>query len=282
MKKRLPILNNEIYSKILFLINDKEVYASQIASALGKTQATTQRQLVILAEKNYLNFKQHPEKKKNIRLFSVNWEKIIEDFLNFLKDRKKRLIIESEKTWDDKIREILLYKGEGSINLLDNKDLINLYKNNSYLLILFKESFKQMIQYEEITLRDVFDKFVKLALRPLKNWSGLRLGEKIKVTKEQREKLDLKHLKGHLKKQATKFSKLTDEEIKLFNEYSQSCQQDKEILKKQDKELKNFDNLMEVCVKLSFDPIESKIDREVYPLLIKEILEKNQEILEKK
>jgi DNA-binding transcriptional ArsR family regulator len=277
MKKRVPVLNNEIYSKILFLINDGEIYASQISSALDKTQATTQRQLMVLEERGYVTLKEHPEKKKNIQLFSINWGKIIEEFFNFLKDRKRKLISEAKITWEDEKREILLHRGDGSIDLLDDKKLIINYENNPYLLILFKESFKQMTQYDKITLKEVFEKIIKWAPRPLEHWSGWRLGEATRnITKKQKEKSELKHLENHLKKEYTKFSKISEEEINLLNQISQKIHEDKEQLKNKDKDLKEFDNLMGVCFKLfSFDPIEEKIDREIYPHLIKKALENN-------
>ncbi|MBS3099303.1 hypothetical protein J4462_03765 [Candidatus Pacearchaeota archaeon] len=93
MRVRKPVIENEIYSRILFSIGINKVYASQLEDVVKKikSQATVQRQLTYLLEQKYLTIEDHPEKISNIKLFSINWEKILEEFYQFYLPTKKKI-----------------------------------------------------------------------------------------------------------------------------------------------------------------------------------------------
>ena len=97
-------------------------------------------------------------------------------------------------------------------------------------------------------------------------------------TNKQKEKSELKHLESHAQNKPMKFKKLTKKGLDILNQLSLQINLDKDKLKKADKELKDYDVLMEICFKLSLDPIDDKIN-EIKGVLIKKILEKNKKVL---
>lgn len=126
MKILIPVVENPVYSRLLFTINSREVYASQLTEEFKKSQGTIQKHLIYLAEQNYLIVKQHPEKKKNIKLFSINWKKIIEEFFNFhMKDGIQGSPNLTEDKWEDELEKLFIgNKRTVSYNLKDFQNKI--------------------------------------------------------------------------------------------------------------------------------------------------------------
>jgi DNA-binding transcriptional ArsR family regulator len=218
MKTLIPILENPIYSRILFAINGKEVYASELVKKLNKTQATIQRQLTILKEEKFICVKEHPKKKKNIQLFYINWEKIIDEFFKqlfkkisiryneimlYFKDipegdsySESEIKITIKKDYK-KLREYInlkdINKNEALINILKNLfetyDKIIVNSKKDYITI--NQTFNDLQIYlegdYEILSRDLDkDKLLGLKrfLHKLNKFFFLSLEEKIKDNKD--------------------------------------------------------------------------------------------------
>ncbi|MDP3027396.1 MAG: hypothetical protein Q8N63_06820 [Nanoarchaeota archaeon] len=45
---------------------------------------------------------------------------------------------------------------------MDEKELIDKYRKNNYLISLFKETFKKAISYEDISINELFDWIIKI------------------------------------------------------------------------------------------------------------------------
>lgn len=125
MKKRVPTLDNLVYSQIILKINAREVYASELANELKKSQATLQKQLAILTQEGYVITKPHPEKKKNIKLFSLNWNKLKKNLFDYVR------------------------------NLNPETQIKPSYYKNRYLELFLKELFITFKE-DKITLKEIF------------------------------------------------------------------------------------------------------------------------------
>ena len=66
-KKEIKVLESSEHSFLIYNINDKEMYASEIARKVGEQQGTTQRRLMKLKTAGFIGIKEHPEKRKNIK-----------------------------------------------------------------------------------------------------------------------------------------------------------------------------------------------------------------------
>jgi len=129
MKVLKPVIENPVYSELLFLINTRKLYASEIAKEVKKSQATTQRQLIHLIEEGYLKVENHPKKSKNIKLFSLNWERINKEF----------------------IRYMLSLSRNPQFKISDK------YSSNKYLSLYFKKITSYYKELKIKTLKELFD-----------------------------------------------------------------------------------------------------------------------------
>lgn len=276
----IKVIESKSLSQIIFLIADGKNYAQKISELKGIEPSPAVRQLTKLYKMQFLN-KPKEEPLLNKRIYSIKWEKIIKEFLEFLKMKKIEITSEAKKVWSPESQRVYFYNNT-SIDLLDESSFIKNYTKNQYLVLLMNETFKIISGFPDKTIRDVFEKIIKIHPSPLEYWSGWRLGEEArKLTKEEGKKNEeefLEHVKSHDKKESMKFSRTSDEKISLLNQLSEQISNDKDKLKKADKELLDYDILMEICSKLSLEPIEDKIE-ELYPHLIKKILDNNNAIL---
>src|SRR3990167_8128228 len=97
-KQRLPITENEIYSNLIFQIVSGNNYAQKIFRATNKPTSIIVRQLDILRKEGFVS-SEHKEDKtlfpmQRLTLYSINWNKILDEFILFLKERKKEFIDE--------------------------------------------------------------------------------------------------------------------------------------------------------------------------------------------
>lgn len=235
MKKRVPILNNEIFSKILFIINKREIYASQIASELNKTQATTQRQLTFLVKENYLIIKEHPEKKKNIKLFSIDWQKIVEEFLKEVKNARDETLKQLSEKSKESLKKELQYKQGKDFNIiyeLDKKEFVNNLKNNKYLLLYLQNFFSKLGEMNSnYTLSQAFSFIILVGnFNFIKTFQGVRLnlGYVLEMTREF--KFDFEFNKKNKQQKKENFQRNIQEETKRINKRIEEVKKDKELI----------------------------------------------------
>src|SRR4030042_5895830 len=83
-RKAIPIIESLPYSSIIFLIASGTNYPEAISKARKTNSSSTVKQLEALKNAKYLN---EPKKEKllNKTVYSVNWKKIIEEFVKYLR-----------------------------------------------------------------------------------------------------------------------------------------------------------------------------------------------------
>ncbi|MFH1585790.1 MAG: hypothetical protein ABIB79_03420 [archaeon] len=182
MKIKVPVIKNEIYSKILFSINTRKVYASELASELHKSQATIQKHLTYLVgkeeekktkKKGYLVVIDHPKKEKNIKLFFVNFSRIIYEFhMYHVSQDREGGYAESFSNWYE------------TLNTSKRRKLMNLNQNmkfNKFFMVLFSEINKKNI---DITLEDLFISIPSIFIRQMKSTDQNKLQNLLKKDPE--------------------------------------------------------------------------------------------------
>lgn len=154
-RKHIVIINSAPFSQILFLIANQKNYA-QIISLERKTDpSSTFKQLENLKK---LGFLLEPKKVPLLykTVYEINWEKIIEEFFINLNKRRQQLQNKSQKDLQYP-KELIVTFG-----LLDEKELIDKYRKNNYLISLFRETFKRGTSYEDLSINELFDWIIKI------------------------------------------------------------------------------------------------------------------------
>ena len=139
----INVIESQPFSEIIYLVAAGKNYGKVIADIRNKNPSPTIKQLRILMKRNYLFLEK--VKLLNKRYYYVNWDKIIDEFLNLLTAQKNKIIQESEALhgagW---LKEHLSEDSFSNLQLLDNKDFIHKIKNNSYLRNFFEVSFQEL------------------------------------------------------------------------------------------------------------------------------------------
>ena len=100
------------------------------------------------------------EQKNYKKVYSLNYKKIIEEFINFLKNKKQAIFLEAKSINKNEewIKEKVLPYDFSTYNLLEDKLFLENIKNNSYLQEYFKEVFKKLGELNfNLTLEDFFN-----------------------------------------------------------------------------------------------------------------------------
>lgn len=167
-RKPISILNSETYAQVIFLISRGVNYNQEISNILKTKPPTTLEKLNILEKNKFL--KTERIKQLNKKIYSINWVKIIDDFLKFLKTQKQNILSEVEKV-HGKEKSLEWFEQQlrpydySTYDLLDNKEFIENTKNNEYLKIYFREAFKEVGRQKlNIALIDFFRFLVMRAL----------------------------------------------------------------------------------------------------------------------
>lgn len=148
---RISIIENQIYSNLIFQVAFGNNYAQKIFEIFGKKKSASviSRQLDYLEKKeNYLTSEVKEDKKvfpmQKVRIYSVNWKRIIEEFIKEVKKQKESITKENERL-NANLNEVF-----GSritlLEYLDNKDFIKSISNNTYLEHYLKIYFKKIAQ----------------------------------------------------------------------------------------------------------------------------------------
>jgi DNA-binding Lrp family transcriptional regulator len=184
---RKEIINNRIYSGILFELVYKPLTCSEIARTLGKTQGIVNRQLEILEDKKYITRSEQKYKHNKI-FYSVNWPKIYNDFFNqiikFCKDNE--VFLKSlPKGQASEIVSDEFYKSLKAIK--DNKDKIT--KNP-----LVKESIRTTFNKKVFpTIQEAFSSLIRQISR-----LGVFVDIGYNVNQEPKENKELIYLGFHI------------------------------------------------------------------------------------
>jgi len=160
---RRPVLENPVYSNLLFKISVREVSASDVKflKEVKKSRIVLVKQLKFLEKKGFLKSKPHPSRLKNIRLYFINWSKIIEEFLKFL-NKKLDLVLQEAKKLKVDLQKIFKKRtGEDLKDILcltKNTKSINALIKNLYLINIFKNLFSELGKLKgNYTIKDIFE-----------------------------------------------------------------------------------------------------------------------------
>jgi len=83
-----PVIDNNLYSSLLFSVSNGNNYPKKIAESLNRDFGNVSRQLKLLEKKRFVFSKLEGDKKTfpfEKRVYSVNWKKIIEEFVKYLR-----------------------------------------------------------------------------------------------------------------------------------------------------------------------------------------------------
>jgi hypothetical protein len=140
-RNKLNVIDSLPYSQLIFLVASGKNYALSIAEARGKKDSSpTAKQLKQLKEKGFLKSRKEPRLNKTI--YSVNWEKIIKEFIKALQEHKEDVLKQ-----DEFLRTNLKEAFKKSFNYLDyleNKEFIKSIKQNNYLIEYLKVYFSDI------------------------------------------------------------------------------------------------------------------------------------------
>jgi DNA-binding transcriptional ArsR family regulator len=146
VKEQRETIEHKTHNKILSAVafkefdEEKEDYAANIAKVIGLKRSDITQQLSKLEENNYviLNPKRYH---KNLKMYSINWLKLSQDFFKFIESQTKRYSY---------ITRVTITKNKYFIELIKSAFYLNfqLYKKNvKTIKEIFNELFMQMIFY---------------------------------------------------------------------------------------------------------------------------------------
>lgn len=94
-KQRLPIIDNIVYSNLIFQVALGNNYAQKIFEAFGKQKEVSVilKQLKTLEDEGFVSSEIKEDRSvfpmKKIRIYSINWERINQEFFDFIKNKSK-------------------------------------------------------------------------------------------------------------------------------------------------------------------------------------------------
>lgn len=157
-------LDNPIYSSFIFAISSEINYPKAISDHLKRNAGNVWNQLNYLYKNNFISFvivgdeKVFPFEKK---IYSINWGKIIEEFIKKIKE-KTDILKEYENKNDNSIAKKYFSITSKQLNVIDNLENIEYCKRlqtNSYLLYFLKSFFSEMsnLNNNTETISNIFD-----------------------------------------------------------------------------------------------------------------------------
>ena len=87
VKKRVPLVNNDLSGKVVLCINIHKKYASEIANELKIPQSNVFRELWSLTQEDYLIAHTEDNNQLNKKMFSIDWGKMAYRFNVYCKDK---------------------------------------------------------------------------------------------------------------------------------------------------------------------------------------------------
>ena len=159
-KQRIPVIDNLIYSNLIFQISLGNNYAQKIFEATKKPTSIIVRQLGILKKEGFVSSEYIEDKSvfpmQRLTLYSVKWEKIIEEFLKYIKENIDYVCSENERL-GLKLDNIIKGFNEG-VERAKNKKFQENLKKNIYLQAFFKNYYAEIGRLKENwTITATFD-----------------------------------------------------------------------------------------------------------------------------
>lgn len=150
-KQRIPVIENNIYSNLLFQIALGNNYAQKIFEATKKPTSIIVRQLDILKKEGFVSSKYIEDKSvfpmQRLTLYSVNWEKIIEEFLKYIQENVDYVCSENQRLGMNLDQIIKGFKER--IEQAKNKKFQEDLKKNTFLQTFFKNYYSEIARLKE-------------------------------------------------------------------------------------------------------------------------------------
>lgn len=186
-KKRLPVLENISFCKVLYAIGCDSLKAQDIARRINLFQTGVIRNLNILVNDNFLLI----NKVKKRKYYEVNFQKIIDECLSYIENK-----LNTSKQDLDCLNRI----SNGNYSFYrDYKSIKKRLRNNPYLLEYFRTLFHGYHQInQEKTLIECFENTIIAfshaeSLWPLYSWDRVQM-TLIKVKRDDQIYLDITKL----------------------------------------------------------------------------------------
>jgi len=159
-KQRLPVIDNRIYSNLIFQIASGNNYAQKIFEATKKPTSIIVRQLDILRKEEFVTSEYKEDKSvfpmQRLTLYSVNWKKIIEEFIKYIRENIDYVCSENDRLGMNLDKVIRGFK-ERVEQARDNK-FENSLKDNKLLYVFFETYYSTIGKLKENwTISSTFD-----------------------------------------------------------------------------------------------------------------------------
>jgi hypothetical protein len=154
-RTKINVIDSIPYSQLIFLVASGKSYALNIAEARGKTDSSpTAKQLKQLEARGFL--KSQKEKLLNKTVYSVNWKKIIEEFIKYVNENINYVCSENKRIGMNLDKVIKGFNER--IQQIKSKDFQRDIKKNKYLISFFKKYFSETGRLKENwTITATFD-----------------------------------------------------------------------------------------------------------------------------
>lgn len=144
-RKPISILDSETHAQLIFLIASGVNYNQTLSDILKTKPPTTLEKLNILEKNNFIKAKRI--KRLNKKIYFVNWNKILSEFVKLLKEQKKDFI-----EIHDRLKSNIKPERLELLELLENQGFINNLKNNKYLTQALKVYFSTISKTKRCSL----------------------------------------------------------------------------------------------------------------------------------
>lgn len=165
-KQRIPVIANGIYSNLIYQIASGNNYAQKISEAIknkkGEEKPTSiiVRQLDILRKEKFVSSEYKEDKSvfpmQRITIYSVNWKKIIEEFVKYIRENIDYVCSENERLGMN-LDKIIKGFNERIAQARDN-NFENSLKDNKLLYAFFEQYYSTLGKLKESwTIVSTFD-----------------------------------------------------------------------------------------------------------------------------
>jgi hypothetical protein len=160
-KQRLPVIDNRIYSNLIFQIASGNNYAQKIFETYKKKSTSViVRQLDILRKQDFVTSKYKEDKSvfpmQRLTLYSINWKKIIEEFVKYIRENIDYVCSENDRLGMN-LDKVMKGFNERVTQARD-KNFENSLKDNKLLYVFFEQYYSTIGKLKENwTISSTFD-----------------------------------------------------------------------------------------------------------------------------
>jgi len=293
-KQRLPVIDNLVYSNLIFQIALGNNYSQKIFEAFNKEKPASviSRQLDILENKagfvkSEIITKENVFPMQRLRVYSIRWDKIIEELLKNLEKQRDKIKSQSEALKSNWERAMGLKMQ--SLDLLQDNNYTARLKRNSYLIDFLNNYFSELARVSRnYTIADGFGYLLFFGELNFANGSSPNLAQTLHYLESQKQGYIPKNVLGIPEKEwkeidMKRFDKMSKENLKQWKKdmkdniettYARAENRLKNILKR-DNELSDLVELSLIFSCLKFELVLQVILNQVSEKTANKIFERN-------